>query len=368
MKIAVLAVTSFAATAVAGTDPVQYRIFDLGATQTSQTISYATAINSAGTVAGWRYRPLDGFPDAGYRALTWNPAMTQLALPPVADGASALAINSAGVVGGFRNENARNRAVIWTGGVPQELSLPGLNSQINGINDAGQAVGNYDQGSLSSSQGFLWQNAAMTNLGSLGGTQTIARAINNGGVVVGVSRTAALTGRAFRWVNGQMTALSVGGNLASSAYAINELGEIGGFVSPGVGVPPKPAMWSADGTTLTELPLFSGLQEGVIMGLNAHSVAVGYSAQPGERIATMWRNGQVLSLSSLLPSDHGWARLYQATAINDSGMIVGWGRFGSIDNRDHAFLMVPIPSPSGVVVVVGLLPLVARRRRAAFTH
>jgi len=42
-------------------------------------------------------------------------------------------------------------------------------------------------------------------------------------------------------------------------------------------------------------------------------------------------------LNSLIPRGSGW-RLVQATAINKTGQIAGWGE---VDGQTHAFLLTP---------------------------
>jgi probable HAF family extracellular repeat protein len=43
-------------------------------------------------------------------------------------------------------------------------------------------------------------------------------------------------------------------------------------------------------------------------------------------------------LNSLIPAHSGWI-LTQASGINDSGQIVGWG---TVNKQTHAFLLSPI--------------------------
>jgi probable HAF family extracellular repeat protein len=106
------------------------------------------------------------------------------------------------------------------------------------INDLGQIVGasTLRNGHL---HGFLWQDGTMTDLGTLGNDQASAAiAINGSGQIVGVSTTAATNPQfnddpkraehAFVWQAGKLTRLPTLGGSQSFASAINEGGEIAG--------------------------------------------------------------------------------------------------------------------------------------------
>jgi probable HAF family extracellular repeat protein len=68
-------------------------------------------------------------------------------------------------------------------------------------------------------------------------------------------------------------------------------------------------------------------------------------------------------LNNLISSSSGWT-LLEATAINESGQIVGWGYNGG---QDHAFLLTPTPEPSTfILLAIGAISLLGYcwRRRA----
>jgi len=53
--------------------------------------------------------------------------------------------------------------------------------------------------------------------------------------------------------------------------------------------------------------------------------------------AFIYRAGKMKDLNKLIPQNSGWV-LKQATGINDSGQIVGWGM---LHKQIHAFLLSP---------------------------
>jgi probable HAF family extracellular repeat protein len=131
----------------------------------------------------------------------------------------------------------------------------------------------------------------VTDLGTLGGKQTYAEAVNNRADVVGRSQTARGEFHAFLWRDGKLTDLRTLGGKFSDAVAINDQGDVIGSSSIESG------------------PLPSGRVPRV------H--------------AFRWRGGELRDLGTLYGKS-------LAVAVNSRGEIVG--TFWTRDGRSHAFL------------------------------
>jgi probable HAF family extracellular repeat protein len=140
----------------------------------------------------------------------------------------------------------------------------------------------------------LWgSDGTITDLGTLGGRIGIAKSINDRTVVVGSSTTANGEQHAFLWRDGTMTDLGTLGGTFSAAHEINRFDQV--------------------------------------VGLG--------SIATGDLHAFRWMGARMTDLNNLIIKGSGWI-LREATAINKSGQIAGWGSIGS---QSHAFLLTPEP-------------------------
>jgi probable HAF family extracellular repeat protein len=104
--------------------------------------------------------------------------------------------------------------------------LPGGNCSLpRAINDSGVVVGDSGtcnaNGFFVTTHAFMYQNCRLSDLGTLGGSQSSAQAISRQGTVVGFSSRADGAQRAFSYFQGVMTDLGGDPNLLESAFAIS---------------------------------------------------------------------------------------------------------------------------------------------------
>lgn len=171
----------------------------------------------------------------------------------------------------------------------------------------------------------------ITDLGTLGGTESFAFAINDQGQIIGLSRTAGdQETHIFLYDHGNLVDISVLYNLRSGFYAptanaINNRGDIVGNISNG------DAVLLSKGVT-TDLGTFGGVFS-TALGINNSAQIVGYYSSPAFfNHAFLYSNGNFTALGPF-----GAEAISIATAINDSGMIVG-DATNSFTVPYHAFL------------------------------
>jgi probable HAF family extracellular repeat protein len=221
---------------------------------------------------------------------------------------SARAANNAGQVVGFRlaaDEHGQQRKVAYLYDTQRTIDLGtfgGKQSDAIAINDSGQVLGHvYTEYHDGYKRAVLYDGGATTELGTLGGQTSIGVAINNAGLVVGYAQLSGGEQRAFLYARGKMKNLgTLPGGTQSFAYDIDERGRVVG---------------SSD-------------------------------AKDSPLRAFIFRDGSMLDLNTLIPPNSGWV-LTEARGINEAGQIVG---YGTRNGKQQAFLLTPItPSIPGVV-------------------
>ncbi len=238
-------------------------------------------------------------------------------------------------------------AVLLTGGIAIPLgTLGGTSSQARGINNHGQIVGCAD--GWSGAHAFLHTHGRMHDLGTLpGGSSSLASAINDAGVVVGFSRTRGDTAvHAFRCTPGRlrtaaaMRDLGTLGGTFSYARAINLRGQIVGDSDLCCDSAESRAFLWTEKDAMQDLGVLEGGISSVAYGINDDGHVVG-ACDIGDNVlhAFLYRDGRMHDLNDALPARSGWV-LTCADDINSAGQITGEGR--NPQGEFHAFLLTPI--------------------------
>jgi len=286
---------------------------------------FRVGINASGQIVGV----------SNSRAFEWDHGTLIDLSASVGSGSYASWINDAGDVLGAMHlcttgvTECQGMAVMWRKGTPIPLTLGGDYSRPAGLNAAGQAVGEASLPAPPPFTGavhaFLWDGAAMHDLGTLGGFYSSATGINAQGQVVGFDQTALDVFHAVLWDHGATTDLGQG-----RACAINSAGQIVGE-SEG-----RAVVWDhgqtidmgLSGYGTGEINSLCGADEPFQHGpvINAAGdVALNYCAHAGTCSAYLWSRGTLTKLGDLGGDQ---ARIW---GINPRGWIVGQSTTGSGD-------------------------------------
>ncbi|MET3131600.1 putative HAF family extracellular repeat protein [Oxalobacteraceae bacterium GrIS 1.11] len=208
--------------------------------------SNAKGINNAGQVVG-DAETSDAQGGATHAFLSDGVHMRDLGALPGATNSYASGINDKGqVVGTSNSVDGGNHAVIWNGTTMSDLGLANgtpswYSSSGFGINNAGQVVGSSETGQWHRDQNvehaMLWSGTTKTELGTLGGDNSVAYSINNSGLVVGWANQDNNAMSAVMWKNGQAINLNSLTNDSDwhlyMATGINDQGAIVGLAMNG---------------------------------------------------------------------------------------------------------------------------------------
>jgi probable HAF family extracellular repeat protein len=258
--------------------------------------------------------------------------------------------------------------------------LGGKYSAARGINNRGWIAGASTLRGSKSAHAALWRAGRLTDLGTLGGPDSafLGSVKNTRGELAGFSQVQQTDPylenfcnepsifdqtrlcQGFRWKNGGMTALPMLGGNNSVATGVNNGGEIVGAAETSTegyscDSPQRfdyyGVIWQPNGTTLT-LPPYSGDSISFAEAVDDHGDVVGYSGSCGPlddaltaQHALLWQSGSTIDLGNL-----GGTANNVPFAINNRGQIVGYAY--TVGNAtSHAFLW-----QNGVMSDLGTLP------------
>ncbi len=193
-----------------------------------------------------------------------------------------------------------------------------------GVNNSGQVVGNYSDSSEAFALPFVWQNAKLFMLPTLGGPYGRAIAINSHGDIAGFADTAYKGRWPVIWRRDNKFTPFALADRQSDVNCLLDDGTSAGTLYD------KNGKWRAakwkDGAI--QILGNSNDTESTCTSINSNGIAVGYyipknalhvnTFSHGDRHAVMWKNGEQI----LMPELGG--RQSMGTAINEVGIVVGW--------------------------------------------
>lgn len=248
------------------------------------------------------------------------------------------------------------------------------------VSETGFVAGDAQNGEIDPSvPGFpelravFWAGGQIVNLGTLGGNESLANAVNNRGDVAGTALNnvsdpfSFIDGflgasnptqtRAFLWHDGIMRDLGTLGGPDAFAFYVNERGQVAGYsyinstANANTGIPTiHPFLWEND--RMRDLGTLGGTQVFNIEGLNNRGEVIGLMTRSGEAPAHpfLWNGQRLIDLGTFGGSggDGG--------SLNNAGDVVGWG--GTTQNcpilegsGQHPFLW-----KNGVKIDLGAVP------------
>ncbi len=333
---------------------VTYTVTDVGTLGGAQ--STALGLDECGKVVGESNPTGSGF----LHPYFWDGAMMTDIGTFGGQSGGASAVNGGGRVVGFaQTATSEQRPFIWTQAAGRtDLTAAGTGAAAYDINDSHQVVGQWETSPLQD-RAFVWTQATgMQIVTAPWGTPIAAYGINNAGHIVGTAQTSAGASHAFLSSGGVVTDLGTLGGTNSFAHDLNESGVVVGHANIPFEQrqPPLPRLPLDERGGIQDLGTLGGARS-IAYSVNASGRIVGYAeVSPGVNRAFLWADdnangahdaGEMKDLNTLAPNA-GWT-YEEARAINDRGQIAVTAVNGSGQRR--AFLLTPDnagPSPCAV--------------------
>lgn len=345
-----------------------YTLIDLGTLGGRQSYLnfYAKVLNRHGTIAGFadtaagdpHFPNFDSCanPDClvSHAIVRRNGVVSDLGALVPDTSSAALWVSESGLVAGVSGNGLTDpllgvpelRGVLWSDGRIIDLgTLGGNQSFAFAVNSRGTVVGGAANGMPddfsffgwgTQVRAFAWRNGAMHDLGTLGGADAVAVTINDRRQIAGNSYTNSTpnpttgipTVDPFLWQDGKMFDLGTLGGTIGVVKVMNRRGQVAGDSNLAGDAVSHPFLW--DGEKIIDLGSFGGTFSDTT-AMNDNGDVVGRLNLPGDDMwrAFLWHNTALTELGTLDKCSTAWG-------INNRGQIVGSS--GDCGVPVHAFL------------------------------
>jgi len=310
-------------------------------------------INDAKQMVG--YYSQYNSPDWVYQAFFWDPVKGYTLLKSLANGTNSKAygINKQGqIVGQAVNIMGYSHGCLWSNPSQSPTDLNGTDGDPNSscayaINDNGLMVGVYGGYLSTPEHAYKWTGpmpTGGTDLGTLGGSTSLANSVNNAGQIVGIARNGQGYTRACLWEPGQAgedLLPSLPTNAQADQCFINAQGNVTGDVYPG----PIAFYWDYQTKTVVS-NIAPQLNQSWAEGLSNSNQAIGKGyngGQPATPPFVFWNpvNG-TQDLNQMVVDLPQGITIASLSAISPQGYIVG------LDSQGHACLLTQVVASSGI--------------------
>ena len=209
---------------------------------------------------------------------------------------------------------------------------------------------------------FLWDKGTITDIPTLGGTFAFAQCTNDQAQVIGQSSFLGDVGcdpsdplntcaeHAFSWDHGITSDLGTLGGSFSVAIWLNDAGEAVGGANTKDDASFYATRWK--NSKISDLGTLEGDCFSIANAVNSSGQIIGQSFScdfPFISRAVVWEHGSIVDLNAAIPANPT-LQLVETDNINDHGEIVGRGLPAGCDNLDlcgHVFLLIPCAGGQG---------------------